>query len=328
MTVQVGVKWLNRPKTGVGDMTNDYGSFSSNVNVLLKRPDDWKKIIDEPVIDIEEMDIIDGSTATIPITIELFRQFYGMNDYDTETRYANRHNTTHKAYLNLINRALPSTRYKSEIISLIFVTPPSDEELQAAAEKGVTLDMAAIAKDGFVFITHKDNPVDSLTVEQIRGIYSGAIANWKDVGGKDLPIKAYQRELNSGSQTAMLNLVMKGIPMIEPIDTTIYVGMGDLVDAVAEYQNGPASIGYTYNYYINNLYKNENVKTLKVEGISSDDANLINGTYPFTTAYFAVMRADERADSPARKLRDFLLSEKGQRLIEMAGYCRSVMSNE
>ena len=54
-----------------------------------------------------------------------------------------------------------------------------------------------------MFITHKDNPIDSLTIEQIQSIYSGKITNWNQVGGEDLEIKAYQREGNSGSQTAM-----------------------------------------------------------------------------------------------------------------------------
>lgn len=100
--------------------------------------------------------------------------------------------------------------------------------------------------------------------------------------------------------------------------------MGGLVDSVAEYENGKASIGYTYYYYINNLYKNDNIKVLKVNGITPENKNLINNSYPFTTNYYAVMRSTETKDSPAKKLRDFLITEMGQQLIEMAGYCRSV----
>jgi len=203
---------------------------------------------------------------------------------------------------------------------IIFVTPPSDEELQYAKEKGVTLDMKPVAMDGFVFITHKNNPVDSLTVAQIQDIYSGKITNWKAVGGQDLPIKAYQREPNSGSQTAMESLVMQGKKLIASTDTRIW-GMDGLVDAVAEYENGPASIGYTYNYYINNLYKSPDIKVIQVNGTAPDNENLMSGGYPFTTAYYVIIRGDEPAGSQVRALRDFLLTAQGQEIIKMAGYC-------
>jgi phosphate transport system substrate-binding protein len=100
------------------------------------------------------------------------------------------------------------------------------------------------------------------------------------------------------------------------------VGMGRLVDAVAEYNNKAGAIGYTYYYYINNLYKNDNIKVLKVNGITPENENLISNKYPFSTNYYAVIRKNEPTDSPARILRGWLLTEEGQRLVEMAGYCR------
>ncbi|MCL1858408.1 MAG: substrate-binding domain-containing protein [Oscillospiraceae bacterium] len=294
--------------------------MSPNVNVMLKRPDNWQKIIENPVISENDMlRIIDGSTATIPITAELFRQFYDYTDAKLNEEYIGyTHSTTHYAYINLIER-----RYgRSDPKYLIFVTPPSTGEVYFAEYLGVELDITPIAKDGFVFITHKENPIESLTVEQIQAIYTGEITNWKELGGEDIEIQAYQREPNSGSQTVMEEMVMQGKQLIKPIDTQVIGGMGWLVDAIAEYKNGKASIGYTYYYYINNLYKNENIKVLKIDGIAPDNENLINETYPFTANYFAVMRGDEPVDSPARKLRDFLITEQGQQLIEMAGYCR------
>ncbi|HHV51082.1 MAG TPA: hypothetical protein GXX54_05170, partial [Clostridiales bacterium] len=94
--------------------------------------------------------------------------------------------------------------------------------------------------------------------------------------------------------------------------------------AVAEYENGPASIGYTYNYYINNLYKNENIKVIKINGVSPTNENLISGAYAFSTSYYAVIRKNEPQESPARKLRDYLLTKEGQEIIAMAGYCKAV----
>ena len=318
---------LNQTPVGIPDQISD---ANLSVNVMLTRLDNWKKIINNPVISESDMVILDGSTATIPITAELFRQFYGYSDNEINQNPVVFHSTTHYAYTNLIdceyryfNTGSGYEKYPFPI-SLIFVTPPSDEEKQYAKDNDVELDLIPVAKDGFVFITHKNNPVDSLTVEQIQDIYMGEITNWNQVGGEDLEIKAYQREKNSGSQTAMEQMVMQGKYIQSPIDVKVQVGMGSLVDAVAEYENGPASIGYTYYYYINNLYKNDNIKVIKINEAAPTNDNLISGTYPFSTSYFAVMRGDEPTDSPARKLRDFLLTPEGQNVIAMAGYCKAV----
>ena len=302
-------KRLNQEKLGIRDRTD-------NINVMLTRAENWKKVAESAVIDVDEMRMIDGSTATIPITAELLRQFYDYTDDQVNQSGYVHHSTTHSAYENLIDRNYD--------VDLIFVTPPSDEEKQYAKDKNVELDIVPVAKDGFVFITHKDNPVDTLTVAQIQDIYSGKITNWKDVGGNDAEIKAYQREPNSGSQTAMEQMVMQGKEMLSPIEAKVVVGMGMLVDGIAEYENGPVSIGYTYYYYINNLYKNDNIKVIKIDGIEPSNENLISGSYPFSTNYYAVMRKDETEDSPARKLRDYLLTPEGQNLIAMAGYCKAV----
>ncbi|MCL2434001.1 MAG: substrate-binding domain-containing protein, partial [Clostridia bacterium] len=316
---------LNQPIIGIGDKTE-------NTNVMLIRPDNWRKIAGQPVIDEEQMAVLDGSTATVPITAELFRQFFDYTDEDVEESPVVSHSTTHEAYKNLINCEYRSD-YKTEMYppfpfptGLILVTPPSEDEKKLAKSNNIELDLTPIASDGFVFITHKDNPVNSLTVEQIQGIYSGKIKNWKAVGGRNKKIIPFQREQNSGSQTAMEQMVMQGKKMLSPLKFKKHtmMSMGMLVDAVAAYENGPASIGYTYYYYIKNLYKNEDIKVIEINGIVPSNETFISGVYPFSTNYYAVMRGDEPEDSPARILRDYLISPKGQDVIEMAGYCRVV----
>ncbi|MCL2488298.1 MAG: substrate-binding domain-containing protein, partial [Oscillospiraceae bacterium] len=150
---------------------------NGNINVMLARPDNWRQIASGPVISAEEMRIIDGSTATIPITAELLRQFYDFSDYMVQNSYEVHHSTTHSAYENLI------VGNEKVDVKLILVTPPSAEELALAEQNGVELELVPVATDGFVFITHKNNPVDSLTAEQIRDIYGAGstITNWKQV---------------------------------------------------------------------------------------------------------------------------------------------------
>ncbi|MDR3052263.1 MAG: substrate-binding domain-containing protein [Coriobacteriales bacterium] len=300
---------------------------------LQQRPEAWHRIVDEELFTERDLMVIDGSTATVPIKAELYRQFVETSETELYPESSVVHSTTHSAYLNLIDREEVLGYYaengkdavrSAPVISLILVTPPSEDELRHAKDAGVTLDMEPVARDGFVFIVNKENPVDSLTIEQIQGIYSGAITNWEQVGGNNQEIQAFQRNENSGSQTAMEQLVMQGTPMAAPPKVAVIEGMGSLVSRVAEYQNGTGNIGYTYRYYLENLYRNENVKMLRVEGIAPSDVNLQNESYPFTTSYYAIIRDDEPTGSPARRLRDFLLTETGQKIIELAGYCREV----
>lgn len=306
---------------------------SSQINVSLTRSADWQRLVSEPVISEDEFALVDGSTATIPITAELLRQFYGYSDEEVELSPYVWHNTTDFAYKNLIDKVVAhpvDEEYPEQPaqtappVGLILVTPPSAAELEYAQAAGATLEMEPVALDGFVFIVHKDNPVESLTLEQVRGIYTGAITNWQELGGRNKKIVAFQREEGSGSQTAMEELVMQGTPMLPPPMIASTMFMGDLINEVASYDNGAASIGYSFNYYVNNLYLNEDIKVLRIEGVEPNAASYRNGSYPLTSAYCAVIRADEPEGSPARRLRDFLLSPTGQDAIEMAGYARAV----
>lgn len=78
-----------------------------------------------------------------------------------------------------------------------------------AEESGVTLLYTPFAREAFVFIVNADNPVNSLTEQQVRDIFSGAITNWRTVGGNDQEIQTWQRPEDSGSQTVMQSQVMK-----------------------------------------------------------------------------------------------------------------------
>lgn len=268
---------------------------------------------------------LDGSTVNVPMAAEFARQHLDLSDEDANSVAT--FSTTHYAYENLIMKYPSSTSmisstntfFEEKPVDLIIVTEPSDDEIQMAKDNNVEMLIKPVCYDAFVFITHKDNPVDSLTVEQIQKIYSGEITNWNELGGNNEKIKAFQREENSGSQTAMEKLVMQGLSMLPANKIKIAIGMGMLIDVVAEYENKEASIGYTYKYYIDTLYKNDNIKTLKVNGVSPDDENLRDKSYPFTTNYYGVIRKEDEQNNGGKFL-DWILSEEGQKCIDQAGY--------
>jgi len=70
------------------------------------------------------------------------------------------------------------------------------------------------------------------------------------------------------------------------------------------------------------MWGNENVKLLEIDGVLPTPETISSGEYPVTTAYYAVIRADEPKNSPVRKMIKWILSEEGQTLAEEAGYVR------
>ncbi len=330
---------------GESDRTSSYNS----INQLVIDENDWEKFVNETPFKIEQTGgivadygwlenpmaygkgtypHIDGSTVCVPLAIEFARQHLGFSGEQAKSFVD--FSTTHYAYEQLITAERDGIREIVETddfaycidmgkTDLFLGTEPSDEELSLAQESGVELYKEPICYDAFVFITHKNNPVESLTVQQIKDIYTGKITNWKDVGGKDEQIRAFQREKNSGSQTAMENLVMGGTDLIDPITVKVVAGMGGLVDAVAEYQNETASIGYTYRYYIDNLYKNDNIKTIAVEGIAPTNENIRSEAYPFTTNYYAVINKSSE-EKIGEQFMQWIISDEGQKCVEQAGY--------
>ncbi|HML38755.1 MAG TPA: substrate-binding domain-containing protein, partial [Bacillota bacterium] len=227
-------------------------------------------------LDPREYPKVDGSTATIPLSEAFGAAVMGLSI--EEAREYIVHNTTHDAYVNLINK-------KADII---FVTSPSADELAGAKVSGVELKVVPIVSEGFVFLTSIENPVKGLSLQQIRDIYSGKITNWKDVGGKDKEIIAYQRPENSGSQTGMLNLVMGPDEIMKPPMEKVASEMGQLVDAVSVYTNDADAIGYSYYYYVTDMWENDKVKLLAVDGVYPDKKTISDGSYPIRTAYYAV----------------------------------------
>lgn len=263
-----------------------------------------------PSFTLETYPKVDGSTVTIPMSEALVSKLLKLSL--EEARLYVLHNKTHEAYLNLI----------AKTADVIFVTSPSAEELDLAKKAGLELEVIPVVSEGFVFLVGSDNPVNSLTKKQIVEIYSGKITNWKEVGGKDEPILAYQRPVNSGSQTGFLDLVMKDVTPMEAPTTQVVAGMGELIDAVAAFEDQPGGIGYSYFYYTTSMWKNEKVKLISIEGVAPSKETISSSQYPYRTAYYAVVRKDEPKESNARKLVAYILSKEGQNLMEEAGYVK------
>jgi len=269
-----------------------------------------KPDITEPSISFTEETFpkLDGSTANIPLAQALAKLFLGMDDLEAED-FVN-FNTTPKSYKNLADGAC----------DLLLVYEASDETKKELDGMGAELEYFPIGRDALVFIVNENNPVKSLSQQQTVDIYAGKIKNWSEMGGEDLNIAAFQRDPTSGSQALMKKLVMKDVPMAEAPTEFTPMEMGDLIDRLAEYDNNGGAIGYSVYYYASLMYTRPGLKFIGVDGTAPANETIAAGEYPYTNDFYAVLRKDEPADSPARRLAEWLSGSEGQKLIDSCGY--------
>ena len=269
-------------------------------------------ISSEPLFTLDNYPIVDASLATQPLTNAFIKNFTGKDVDPNSLGYTN----THPGSVRLINGEA----------DLIVVTEPSADELALAKEKGVELEVIPVVREGFVFYVNEQNPIESLTLEEIQKIYSGEITNWSEVGGNDEEIRPFQRNVNSGSQTGMISLVMKDVPLMEPLTEDRIGSMEEIINIVSNYDNGINSIGYSYYYYATTMYDDidaavaDRIKLIGVNGVKPTYETIQNGSYPIQTAYYIVINKNEPEDSNVRKLVDAMLSNRGQNVAKEAGY--------
>jgi len=239
---------------------------------------------------------IDGAAGLLPLYAGFVESIYPEDSviyngesYDASSKM--HYTNTRGAYKDIVDGNC----------DLIICVQPSDEQIAYAHDHGVEFEMVPIGYDAFVFIVNANNPVNGITTEQIRDIYSGKITNWSEVGGKNMPIAAMQRNKGSGSQTALENL-MGDVPIVSDYTTL----------------NG-SPIGFSFRYYVTGMLGEGGVKMLAVDGVEPDIENIGNGTYPVTSNIYAVYRKGETNENVYKAV-DFMLSPEGQKIVEESGY--------
>lgn len=249
---------------------------------------------------------MDGSTSAIPLEAGFKSKMLGLNYWDAKLLVE--HHKTHESFSMLL----------SGENDLIFTVPISEEQYKAAETAGVKLNFVPVAKEGFVFVVNKNNPVDSLTSAQIRDIYSGKITNWKEVGGNDEKIIPYQRNKDSGSQNYMTEF-MAGYDLMDPPKDFVRGEMSTLMDSIAFYDNAVNAIGYSVYSYAAQMYENSSdTKFIAVDGIKPSKETMADGTYPLLSSTSIVYT--DKASQNTKDFADWAVSEEGQKCVMDSGY--------
>lgn len=267
------------------------------------------EVITCPKIGVGEFPALDGSTATIPISKAIFRLSTGASEQEADSFI--KHGKTTNAYLNLIEDRGPG---------LVIAYAPGETVEESLAEHGDNLIIKPIGRDALVFMKNAGNPVGSLSRKQVRDIYSGKLTNWKELGGRNQIIKAFQRPENSGSQNLMMQLAMKGTPMTEAPAEYVASEMGELLERVSAYDNTAEALGYSVYYYARNMYQMPGLRFMSIDGTEPSEETIRDGSYPYVSDFYAAVRKDEPEDSNAYRLFEWLTTDDGQALLNGLGY--------
>ena len=254
----------------------------------------------------DDLPVIDGAAAFFPVYSAFVNAVYPETTelYDGVFEY----NNTPGGYALLAEKR----------IDLFLGVYPSEEQKAYAEEYNTTFVYTPVGTEAFVFFVHKDNPIDNLTTEQIKRIYSGEITNWKQVGGNNEEIAAFQRNEGSGSQS-MLQRFMGDTPIMEAPTELRNDLMSGIIEQVSNYRSKSNSIGFSFRYYVEGIIQNPDIKVLSVDGVAPTAENIRNGSYPIVTPMYAVTY-EENTNENVDLLLQWILSEEGQYIIEETGY--------
>lgn len=279
----------------------------------------------------ENYPLVDGATSTRSLNVLVACKLLGLKYYNGGINKTNENciipeggypvdgaflggriktSQSHGAMMNLIG----GTR---DII--LRSTTASPDEREAAAKAGVTLIETPIALDAFVILKNRFNPVQSLTLEQVRRIYTKRLTNWAQVGGVDAAIKPFNRPRNSGSEEAFRELVMRGEEPAEfPEEQSVFSMIGLIWQMAAE----PNSIGYIFQNYKDYIVDRRYDPVFAIEGAMPTPDALRAGTYPLTTRVYAIIRDDLPSSSTAYALYEWLQSDDAEMVLAEAGFVR------
>ncbi|MDR2531733.1 MAG: substrate-binding domain-containing protein [Oscillospiraceae bacterium] len=263
-----------------------------------------------PSLTMNELPGIDGSTAMIPLAEALTALILDIPRSRAAAML--NFNGTAESYRNLMRE------WNATTLVLSYEPPPAVAE--EAATQLFLWELAAIGRDALVFIVNESNPIESITTEQVRMIYTGEVTNWSELGGNDVAIEPFQRNETSGSQTLFIKLVMGDIPPLKPDIKYLSGGMGPLIESVASFNNTGAAIGFSVFYYAQNMNPNEGLKFLSIDGVAPTRESIRDGSYPHVNDFFVGIAADAPSDSNEHKIFEWLQSDDGKLLLEHEGY--------
>ncbi len=186
--------------------------------------------------------------------------------------------------------------------------PIKTKEIKLAREKGIDPYANVVARDGLAIVVHPEVTVDSISIEDLKKIFTGEIENWKDVGGPSKAIVAISRDYSSGTFEVFKELVLEGAKVK---DGALMLASNKAVATTVS--TTPYSIGY-----IGLGYLSDKVNALKVDGVEASEETVKKGEYRLARPLF--MYTNGEPTGVLKTFMDFVFSAQGQEIAREVGY--------
>lgn len=246
----------------------------------------------------EEKIVIDGSTTVGPIA-KAFADFYKETNPDVNITISE--SGSGNGVKSLINGACNIANLSRFM---------KDGEFKSCVEKGVLPVAHVVAYDGLAVIVNPENKVGALTMEQVSDIYQGKIANWKELGGDDMPIVIVSRDTNSGTYETFNELVLLKKSVAKNAE---YVGSNGQARTRVNSTKGAIA-------YVGLGFADNSVKALSINGILPNAKNISSGKYPISRPLFMFTNGYPKMGGNVYNFVTLHLSEEGREIISDLGF--------
>ena len=184
--------------------------------------------------------------------------------------------------------------------------PVSSQELAQAQANNVSIKPIVVAYDGIAVIVNAANPIEELSLDQVRQIFTGQVDDWTAVGGTPGSISLYTRNTASGTYKDFQKMAMHSEDYAA--SSQKMAGNEQIASEVAKNPNGIGYVGLAYT-------EMPGVKVIRVGGILPSQASIRGGKYPYSRETYFLVNAN-KPNPLAQKFIDFTLSDEGQKIVE------------
>ncbi len=200
------------------------------------------------------------------------------------------------------------------------------KETDLCAKNGFEPREFKVALDGLAVVVHPKNPIEKLTVDQLAGIFTGKIVNWKEVGGPNMPIVILSREVNSGTHIYFKEHVLRkgdDKSMEEFSPTALLMSSSQAI--AEEVAQNPNAIGYYGIGYVSDRQKAVAVaQMVGGEFVMPTEENIKNNKYPISRPLLMYTRGEPKG--LVKEFIDFVLSPEGQEIVKKVDFVPLVSS--
>ena len=189
-----------------------------------------------------------------------------------------------------------------------------DEELAKSKANNIKIKEVTIGYDAISIIINKNNAVSGLTTEQLKDIFLGKITNWKEVGGPDKKIVVLSRDSSSGTHVYFKEHILRGGNAKGPEEfgsSVLFLPSNEAIKQQVNKVDG--AIGYIGLGYID-----DSIKVLTINNVLPTVENVKNKSYSISRAVYWYV--DEEMAETTKKLVDYMLSDKGQKIVADEGF--------